>query len=346
MRGILEQKRLRQWLGSPDVAIDLGTANTRLFAIGQGLVAEEPSLVTIQSVNGRVAAVGREAMQLALERGETLSLAPLHSGVVADVEAASTLLRYLMERVERPGLLRPRALVCAPTDVQEEEREMLIEATRRAGAAAVAVAPEPLAAAIGAGLDIASPYAQMLVDIGDGVTDLAVIRSGELIQTSAVRIACSDLHRAISRRVAVQYGVQLSPMEAERLTCRVGHLTDCSEGNEKFYLTQGIDLVTGEPVTLSIQCEEVLGAVEPVFEEILQAIVSVVENLSPITSCEVIESGICLSGGGALLRRLTQRLERLTSMEVHLAHDPLRSVILGAQMMLQVGAETEIWRHH
>jgi rod shape-determining protein MreB len=325
------------------LAIDLGTANTRLFATGQGLVAEEPSLVSIQAMTGRVAAVGREAVQMAIEGGEILPLSPLHSGVIADVEAASLLLRHLLERTQRQGILKPRALVCAPTDAREEEKALLIEATRRAGASAVTVVPEPLAAAIGVGLDVASPYAQMLVDIGDGVTDIAVIRSGELILTSAVRTACSDLHRAISRRVAVGHGVQLSPQEAERLTRRLGQLVDDQEG-EKVYLTQGMDVGRGESVSLGVSGEEILCALEPILEAILAAIVSTFDRLPAETSCEVIENGIWVTGGGALLPRLTQRLAKATSLEIQLAKDPLRSVILGACQMLEVGSETGIWR--
>ncbi len=343
MLSLMEQPRVRQWLGGTDLAIDLGTANTRLFATGQGLVAEEPSLVSIQAMTGRVAAVGREAVQMAIEGGEILPLSPLHSGVIADVEAASLLLRHLLERTQRQGILKPRALVCAPTDAREEEKALLIEATRRAGASAVTVVPEPLAAAIGVGLDVASPYAQMLVDIGDGVTDIAVIRSGELILTSAVRTACSDLHRAISRRVAVGHGVQLSPQEAERLTRRLGQLVDDQEG-EKVYLTQGMDVGRGESVSLGVSGEEILCALEPILEAILAAIVSTFDRLPAETSCEVIENGIWVTGGGALLPRLTQRLAKATSLEIQLAKDPLRSVILGACQMLEVGSETGIWR--
>jgi rod shape-determining protein MreB len=343
MLSLTEQPRFRQWLGGVDLAIDLGTANTRLFATGQGLVAEEPSLVSIQAMTGRVAAIGREAVQLTLEGQEILPLAPLHSGVIADVEAASLLLRHLLERTHRLGILKPRALVCAPTDAQEDEKALLIEATRRAGASAVAVVPEPLAAAIGAGLEVFSPYAQMLVDIGDGVTDIAVIRSGELTMTSAVRTACSDLHRAISRQVAVGHGVQLSPQEAERLTCRAGQLVDGAR-EEKIFLTQGIDLGTGEPVSLGVSAEEILASVEPIIETILTAIVKTFDALPVETSCEVIENGIWVTGGGALLPRLTRRLAETTSLDVRLAEDPLRSVIFGACQMLEVGSRTGIWR--
>src|SRR5262245_64323369 len=233
---------------APDLAIDLGTANTRLYARGHGLIADEPTLIKIQPETGAVEAVGARAARLSKLDRFAYAVSPLHAGVVADVEAASSLLKFFLSRAQRLGILRPRALACAPTDACEEERAALIEATKRAGAAAVVVVPEPLAAAIGAGLDISSPYAQMLVDIGDGVTDIAIIRSSTLIQTSAVRTACSDLQRAISQMVAFQYGVLLYPPEAERLTHLVGAIQDCDW--EELYITYGTDLLSGTPVSL------------------------------------------------------------------------------------------------
>ena len=167
---------LRKFVAPPDLALDLGTANTRLYAVGHGLIADEPSMIHVQPETGAVEAVGARAAWLACHDPYANSVSPLHAGVVVDVEAATSLLKPFLQRAQRLGFFKPRALACAPTDACKEEREALIEATRRAGASAVVVVPEPLAAAIGAGLDIASPYAQMLVDIGDGVTDIAVWR--------------------------------------------------------------------------------------------------------------------------------------------------------------------------
>src|SRR5262249_7266062 len=200
---------LRRIIAAPDIAIDLGTANTRLYALGRGMIADEPSIVRMSLETGRVEAVGRCAVRLRYRNGNASSVSPLRAGVIEDVDAAASLLKPLMWRARRLGLMRPRALACAPTDASEKERAALIEVTRRAGASYVAIAPEPLAAAIGAGLDISSPYAQMVVDIGDGVTDIAVIRSGTLVATSAVRKACSDLHSAILNHVEKKYKVSL-----------------------------------------------------------------------------------------------------------------------------------------
>ncbi|MCI0337788.1 MAG: rod shape-determining protein [Acidobacteria bacterium] len=334
---------LRKWVSAPDLAIDLGTANTRLYALGCGLIADEPSLIKIKPETGVVEAVGNKAARLARRDPTAQSISPLHAGVVADVDAACSLLKPLVRRAQRFGLLKPRALACAPTDACEEEREALVEATCRAGASAVVVVPEPLAAAIGAGLDISSPYAQMLVDIGDGVTDIAVIRSSTLIKTSAVRTACSDLRHAVSQMIAFRYGVLLYPKEAERLIHIVGAVQDFEE--EELFVTYGTDLLSGGPVSLCVSNLDVIEAIETVLETIIAAIHGTVRDLPAKTSCEVIENGICLTGGGAQLRGLPSRLSIATSLDIHRAPDPMRAVINGAKQMLRIGVATDLWRN-
>jgi len=331
----------RNLLAAPDLAVDLGTANTRLYVRGHGLIADEPTLIKIQPETGAVEAVGARAARLSKLDQFAYSISPLHAGVVADVEAASSLLKFLLSRAQKLGILKPRALACAPTDACDEEREALIEVTRRAGASAVVVVPEPLAAAIGAGLDVSSPYAQMLVDIGDGVTDIAIIRSGTLITTSAVRTACSDLRHCVAQMIAFRYGVLLFPDEAERLTRMVGASRDYER--ERLFLTEGTDLLTGEPMSLCISSHDVMEAIEQPLEIIIDAIHKAVRDLPLQTSCEVIENGICLTGGGAQLHGMSDRLAKATSLSVRAADDPMRAVINGACQMLKVGIATRIW---
>src|SRR5215470_12645954 len=328
---------------APDLAIDLGTANTRLYARGHGLIADEPTLIKLQPETGAVEAVGARAARLSKLDRFAYAISPLHAGVVADIEAASSLLKFFLGRAQRLGILRPRALACAPTDACEEEREALIEATRRAGASAVVVVAEPLAAAIGAGLDVSSPYAQMIVDIGDGVTDIAVIRSGALITTSAVRTACGDLRHSVSQTIAFRYGVLLFSDEAERLMRAAGAARDYER--ERLLLTQGTDLLTGEPMSLCVSSHDVVEAVEQPLEIIIEAIHKVVRDLPLQTSCEVIENGICLTGGGAQLQGMSERLANATSLTVRVADDPMRAVINGACQMLKVGIATGIWNN-
>jgi rod shape-determining protein MreB len=328
---------------APDLAIDLGTANTRLYARGHGLIADEPTLIKIQPGTGAVEAVGSRAARLSKLDRFAYAISPLHGGVVADVEAASSLLKFFLSRAQRLGILRPRALTCAPTDACEEERAALVEATRRAGASAVVVVPEPMAAAIGAGLDVSLPYAQMIVDIGDGVTDIAIIRSGEFITTSAVRTACGDLRHSVSQTIAFRYGAILFSEEAERLMRMVGASRDYER--ERLFLTQGTDLLSGESMSLCVSSHDVVEAVEQPLEIIVGAIQKAVHNLPPEASCEVIETGLCLTGGGAQLQGLPERLEKATSLTVRVADDPMRAVINGACQMLKVGVATGIWKN-
>lgn len=206
---------LRKLVADPDIAVDLGTANTRLYAEGYGIIANEPSLIGLDA-KGKVAAVGRSV------DARSRRISPLRAGVVVDAVAASQLLKPLLRRGRRFGIIKPRVMAFVPTDACDAERQRLCESLLQAGAATVLILPEPLAAAIGAGLDITSPYSQMIVDIGDGVTDMAVIRSSELIATFAVRAACSDMHFAVSSSIEHSRGVVIYPQEAERITCSVG----------------------------------------------------------------------------------------------------------------------------
>ncbi|HEY6402005.1 MAG TPA: rod shape-determining protein [Blastocatellia bacterium] len=328
---------------APDLAIDLGTANTRLYARGHGLIADEPTLIKLQPGTGVVEAVGARAARLSKMDRFAYAISPLHAGVVADIDAASSLLKFFLSRAQRLGILRPRALACAPTDACKEEREALLEAMRRAGASAVVVVAEPLAAAIGAGLDVASPYAQMIVDIGDGVTDIAVIRSGDLITSSAVRTACSDLRHSVSQTIAFRYGVLLFSDEAERLMRTIGAARD--DDRERLLLTQGTDLLTGEAISLCVSSQDVVEAVEQPLEIIVDAVQKAVTRLPVETSAEVIESGVCLTGGGACLQGMSERLAKATSLAVRVADDPMRAVINGACQMLKVGIATNIWNN-
>lgn len=334
---------LRRAIADPDLAIDLGTANTRLYAHGKGLVADEPSLVRFDKKTGSVEAVGQRAAKLAVASHDDCSrdVAPLRAGVIADVDAAASLLTPLFRRARRLGLVRPRVLACAPTDARDEERASIVEAALRAGAASVHLAPEPLAAAIGAGLDVSSPYAQMLVDVGDGVTDIAVIASGSLLTSVAVRTACSDMHAAVRNAVAESHGTDLYSYEAERLTRTVG--VTQTEGPPAGISAFGSDRKTGREVQVIVSRRIIAEAIDPVASSIVDAVTAAVNDLPATVSCEVIESGICLTGGGARLPGLADRLATVTALEVRPASDPLRAVINGARQMLAVGAITSIW---
>lgn len=333
---------LRSTLGDPDIALDLGTANTRLYARGKGLIADEPSIVRLSTDTGQIESVGLSAAFSLKDKNHSL-LSPLRAGVVADVKATTALLTPLLSRGRRLGILKPRVLVCCPTDAREAERAALIEATRQAGAAAVAVAPEPLAAAIGGGLDVASEHSQLIVDIGDGVTDIAVIRSGSLLITDAVRIACSDLTNAICDLVRERYGVQPYANEAERLVRKVGALPHTAL--PAFYIVAGDDVRTGMMRRVNVYSHEIAAALFPVLKEIVSVVSTATRKLPPEIACEVIETGIRLTGGGACLPGITKLLTDETQLQVKLVKEPMRAVINGARQMLTVGAATNLWAH-
>ena len=331
---------LRKTVADPDIALDLGTANTRLYARGQGLIADEPSIVRMQTDTGRIEEVGISAA-FSLKDKQHSIVSPLRAGVVADVKATTALLTPLLRRGRRMGILRPRVLVCAPTDACEEERAALIEAPRSAGASAVAIAPEPLAAAIGGGMDVASEHAQMIVDIGDGVTDVAVIRLGSLLVTDAVRIACSDLNQAVSDLAAERYSLKLYQKEAERLVQKIGATNP--QNLTSSFIVAGDDVRTGSLRRVNIYGHEIAAALNPVLKEIVTAIQQAVRNLPPEIACEVIESGIRLTGGGACLPGITTLIANETNLAVKPVREPMHAVINGARQMLAIGAATNLW---
>ena len=300
---------------SPDVAIDLGTANTRLA--GASLFAALPTKTRVKRRTGEI-------------------VKPLSGGVVKDVPAATVFLRRLLKRAHR--FRRPRVLICAPSDVSATEKEALLEATRRAGARHVAIVPEPLAAAVGAGLDLSSPYAQMLVDIGDGVTDIAVIRDGAIIQTAAVRKAGSDLHRAVQRMMLDRHPLIISRKVAETLTCRLGGVQP-STGFLKIY---GVE-ESGQRITVTVRSGDVCEAIAPVVQLIVETVVEAVRQMPSKVCAEVAETGICLTGGVAKLPGIAELIEEKTNMPVNLAPAPLTSVIDGASRMLETSAKTNFW---
>jgi rod shape-determining protein MreB len=313
-----------------------------MFAVGRGMIADEPSVVRRRPDTGSVEAVGSRAVRLtAGGHDDGSAVSPLRAGVVEDVDAAASLLTPLFGRARRLGLVRPRVLACAPTDACDGERAALVEAARRAGAGDVRLVPEPLAAAIGAGLDASSPYAQMLVDMGDGVTDVAVICSGAVIASAAIRTACSDLHAAVRRAVADSYGTLLYPDEAERLTRTVGVVRAGAPSTR--LMAFGADCATGREMRVVVHSSEISEAMDPIVTTIVRAVRDTVCDLPTTTSCEVIENGICLTGGGAHLPGFAERLAAETSLDVAPASDPLRAVINGARQMLAVGGLTDLW---
>lgn len=323
---------------APDLAVDVGTATTRLSARGWPRLVERPSAASPYELEPRSW----------FRRGPRRPPAPkqaavpaLRAGVVVDCEAAAGVLDALFRTVRRFGLLRPRVLACAPTDASPDERSALLRAVEIAGGRPIDVVPEPFAAAIGAGLDVASDFAQMIVDIGEGVTDIAVIRSGRILQTSAVRVACSDLHGAVRRLVQVRHGISLSPDEAARLTRIVG--ATAPRALPDLVRLHSFDEDQGRETDLVVRRDDLWEVLDPIYATIVAQVAATVHELPASIGCEVIESGICLTGGGSLLRGMPARIFAETRIAARVAERPMHAVIDGAGKILSTGIAAHAW---
>ncbi|MFZ5775386.1 MAG: rod shape-determining protein [Thermodesulfobacteriota bacterium] len=327
-------------LGQPCVAIDLGTANTRVHACGQENIAEEPSLV--RHVSERDA--DSPDAYIAHLNAKFVS-SPLRGGVVVDVNNAISLLRPLLRRT-RSLLRQPVSLACAPTDTSEKERKWLADAILGAGATHVAIIPEPWAAAIGAGLDVTAASARMLVDIGDGVTDLAVIRDGRLVYTTAVRTACHDLRQAIRNAVLSRYRISLYPADLEQLTHVAGSGLDSSAAAaaaSREIPLRGMDIVRRCEVELTVRQDEILAAMEPVLEKMLGMIERSIRKMPEWYAAEVCDTGICLTGGGSCIKGIDRLIAARTNLTVRIAPDPVHAVINGAIQTVRYWKERQDW---
>lgn len=329
---------LKKILSTPAVAVDVGTANTRIYASEIGTIAEEPSIVN--HVNPECNLKNSDAYIRYLN--SKFVSTPLRGGVIVDVDTAVTLLKPLFKRVHK-GLKQPVTLACAPTDTSESERRLLTEAVRQAGSSHVAVIPEPWAAAIGVGIDPTLPHAQLIIDVGEGVTDLVVIRNEQFIHTSAIRIACFDLHKAIRGAVLVQHRVYPYPEEVERLTHEIDSTLNSHSIEQRGIQIQGIDIVKKRETCIDVNNMDIIVAMEPVIAKILVMIEQSIQSLPERIFEEVSESGICLTGGGSCIKGLDKLIANKTNLNVKVAPDPTHAVINGAVKMLQHWKEQENW---
>jgi rod shape-determining protein MreB and related proteins len=322
----------------PSLAIDLGTANTRIYSCEKGIVAEEPSIVNMLSVDAHHRSPDEAINYL---NSKFISF-PLRGGVIAEADKAVSLLRPLFKRAHT--LRAPASLACAPTDTTERERKLLSNAICNAGASHVAIVPEPWAAAIGAGVSMDSPCSQILIDIGDGVTDLVVIRNGRLVFTSAVRIACSDLHRAVRSSIIGRYRFSPYYSEIEMLTSEIEGLLDPeSISNDKEISVEGIDIIRRRATTVNVSRRQIIRALEPVLNKVLRMIQSSVGNLTEDILSELQDSGIILTGGGSCIRGIDRIIESKTGLKTTIAKDPIHAVINGAKAALEFWREEKSW---
>ena len=318
-----------------DMAVDLGTANTLVFVRNQGIVLNEPSVVAVNTLTGAVLAVGEEAKRMI---GRTPShiqaIRPLKDGVIADFDITEKMLRYFIQRVHRRRLLaKPRVVVCVPSGITGVEQRAVEEATIAAGARRAYIIEEPMAAAIGSDLPIHEPAGNMVVDIGGGTTEVAVISLGGIVTSTSLRIGGDELDEAIIAHVKKEYSLLLGERTAERVKHMLGSAYPSK--NEMRAEIPGRDLVSGLPKTISITDSELRQALDEPVTAIIDSVKQTLDRTPPELAGDIMQRGIVLTGGGALLKGLDRRLRHETGMPVRLAADPLASVALGSGRCLE-----------
>ncbi|MCL4386410.1 MAG: rod shape-determining protein [Actinobacteria bacterium] len=313
-----------------DMGIDLGTANTLVYVKGKGIVLDEPSIVAIDKDTNKILAVGKEAKRMVGRTpGNIVAIRPLKDGVIADFETTEKMLRYFIQKVHKNvAFARPRIVICVPSGITAVERKAVIEATEQAGARAAYIIEEPLAAAIGADLPINEPTGSMIVDIGGGTSEVAVISLGGIVVSQSLRIGGDELDEAITYYLKKEHNLLLGERTSEKVKIEIGSAFPL-ENEEKMEIN-GRDLVTGLPKTIIITSQQIRKALEKTITDIVNSIIEVLDVTPPELASDIMKRGIVLSGGGALLKGLTERVSRETHCPVYLANDPLASVALGA----------------
>jgi len=324
-------------LFSKDLAIDLGTANTLVYVKGKGIVLSEPSVVAVRK-NGRsgnkVLAVGREAkMMLGRTPGNIVAIRPMKDGVIADFEITEAMLRHFIRKAHnRRTFVRPRIIICVPSGITQVEKRAVRESAESAGAREVFLIEEPMAAAIGAGLPITEPKSNMVVDIGGGTTEVAVISLAGIVYSKSVRVGGDKMDEAILQYIKRKYNLLIGITTAELVKTTIGNAYP-GEQVETIDV-KGRDLVTGIPKILTIDSDEVRQAISEQIETIVETVRIALEQTPPELAADIVDTGIVLAGGGALLKNLDVLLREETKVPIILAEDPLTAIVIGSGMAL------------
>jgi rod shape-determining protein MreB len=317
-----------------DLAIDLGTANTLVYARGRGIVLNEPTVIALNTRTQEVLAMGQDAWQMiGRTPGYIVAVRPLRQGAITDFDITERMIRLLLHRCGVSRLNRPRVLICVPSAITSVERRAVKEATLRAGASAAYLIEQPMAAAIGAGLSIHEPIGNMVVDVGGGTSEMAVISLGGLVASEAIRCGGFDIDAAIQTFVRREYGVAIGERTAEEIKLAIGSAAPYAD--EVKAEVRGRELMTGMPKTVVLSPSELRGAVEDQVRQIIEAAVECLGAAPPELAQDIISQGIHLVGGGALLRGLAHRLADETAVPVQLVDMPLECVALGAGHCLE-----------
>jgi rod shape-determining protein MreB len=313
-----------------DMAVDLGTANTLVYVRGRGIVLNEPSVVAVNQDTGGILAVGIEAKKMiGRTPGNIVAIRPLKDGVIADFDTTERMLRYFIQKVhKRSYLAKPRIVVCVPSGITGVEQRAVKDAGYAAGARKVYIIEEPMAAAIGAGLPIHEPTGNMVVDIGGGTTEVAVISLGGIVTALSIRVGGDELDQSIINWVKREYSLLLGERTAEEIKMAIGSAYQLA--NENDAEIRGRDLATGLPKTITVTAAEIRKALEEPVNAIVNAVKGTLDKCPPELSSDLMDRGIVLTGGGALLKGLDERLRRETGMPIHIADRPLDAVVEGS----------------
>ena len=324
------------WLAgmfSNDLAIDLGTANTLVYVKGVGIVTNEPSVVAVQRDNRggkKILAVGKEAKDmLGRTPGSIMAIRPMKDGVIADFEITEAMLRYFIERAHnRRTMVKPRIIICVPFGITEVEKRAVKESAEGAGAREVFLIEEPMAAAIGAGLPVTEPSGNMVVDIGGGTTEVAVISLSGIVYSQSVRVGGDKMDDAIVAYLKRKYNLLVGEQTAERVKCQIGN---AYPGDEiETMEVKGRDLVAGVPKTIVVNSDEIRDALSEPISTIVEAVMGALERTPPELSADIVDKGIVLTGGGSQLKNLDVLLREETGLPVMLSDDPVSAVVLGS----------------
>jgi rod shape-determining protein MreB len=326
--------------GGRDMAVDLGTANTLVYVRGRGIVLSEPSVVAIDQRTGEVHAVGIEAKRMLGRTPGTISaIRPLKDGVIADFDVTEQMLRHFIQKVHQNRWAHPRVVVCVPSGVTGVEKRAVEEATLSAGARQAFLIEEPMAAAIGAGLPVAEPTGNMIVDIGGGTSEVAVISLGGIVVAQSIRVGGDELDEAIISFVKREHKLMIGSQTAEEVKLEIGSAFPLRE--EVQAEIRGRDMVSGLPKTVVLGSDEVRLALEEPLGQIIEAVKATLDRTPPELASDIMDRGIMLAGGGSLLQGLDERLRQETEIPVHVAESPLTCVAVGSGRSLE---EFEVMR--
>ncbi len=325
---------------SNDIAIDLGTANTLVYAKGRGIILDEPSIVAVQKnyrgMSNRVLAVGKEAKEmLGRTPGTIVAIRPIKDGVIADFEVTQSMLKYFISKsmgYKKGSIVRPRIIICVPYGITQVEKRAVKESAVSAGAREVYLIEEPMAAAIGAGLPITEATGNMVVDMGGGTTGVAVISLGGIVYCKSIKVAGDKFDEALVNYVRRQFNLLIGERTAENIKIQIGNAYPFEE--EKTMEIKGRDLVAGAPKTIEITSSQVNDALMDPLSEVVDAVRTALEKIPPELASDIVDNGIVLTGGGALLHNFDVLLRERTGLPVSIAEDPLTCVVLGSGKVL------------